>query len=225
MSTPSVCGKTIEECLDTIQQFHGWKAPGLVVGLFMVDLAMARMGKGIEFDAIVESRHCLPDAIQLFTPCTVGNGWLKIVDWDKFALTFYDRHRLTGHRVWLDLEKTRHHPLYHGWFMQTIHKKDFDNNVLLEDIIDAGKSVLSETAVAMTDLHRRNKKGAIWVCASCGEAYSADQGARCAVCQGKGYFSIEDAAHFASSGHGAIPGHPTPDAFGKDGTTAHHNGA
>lgn len=225
MSNPSVCGKTIEECLDTIQQFHGWKAPGLVVGLFMVDLAMGRIGKGIEFDAIVESRHCLPDAIQLFTPCTVGNGWLKIVDWDKFALTFYDRHHLNGHRVWLDLQKTQQHPLYHGWFMQTIHKKDFDNNVLLDTIIAAGKSVLSYTAVHMTDHYRRNKKGVIGVCASCGEAYSADQGARCAVCQGKGYFSPAEAVHLASPGHGPTPGHPTPGAIGKDRATTYHDGA
>ena len=225
MSKRSVCGKTIEECLNTIQQFHGWKAPGLVVGLFMVDLAIARMGKGVEFDAIVESRHCLPDAIQLFTPCTVGNGWLKIVDWDKFALTFYDRHHLNGHRVWLDLQKTKHHPLYHGWFMQTIHKKDFDNNVLLDAIITAGRSVLSETGVTMTDLFQRNKKGIIWVCSFCGEAYSADQGARCAVCQGKGYFSPAKDAHIASSGSRPTRVPISRRARGNDSAATYHDGA
>ncbi len=123
-NTITVCGKPIEKCLDIIQHFHGWKAPGLVTGVFLVDLAMSRIGCGIEFDAIAESRHCLPDAVQLFTPCTVGNGWLKVVDWDKFAVTLYDRRSLNGCRVWLDLEKTKRFPLYHGWFMQTIHKKD-----------------------------------------------------------------------------------------------------
>jgi formylmethanofuran dehydrogenase subunit E len=40
----------------------------------MVDLARELIGIDTEADAIVETRHCLPDAIQLFTPCTVGNG-------------------------------------------------------------------------------------------------------------------------------------------------------
>jgi formylmethanofuran dehydrogenase subunit E len=110
----SVCGRDLNACLPLIEQFHGWKAPGLVVGMFMVDLAVAPIGEGIEFDAVVESRYCLPDAIQLFTPCTVGNGWLKVVDWDKFAVTFYNRCSLTGCRVWLDLQKTKRHPLYYG---------------------------------------------------------------------------------------------------------------
>jgi len=82
-----------------IEQFHNWKAPGMVLGLFMVDMARELLGPGVEADAIVESRHCLPDAIQLFTPCTVGNGWLKVLDWDKFALSFYDRIKLKGYRV------------------------------------------------------------------------------------------------------------------------------
>jgi len=34
----------------------------------MVDWAIERIGNDIEADAIVETRHCLPDAIQLFTP-------------------------------------------------------------------------------------------------------------------------------------------------------------
>jgi len=102
-----VCGKSLDDFLSAIEGFHGWKAPGLIIGGFMVDLCQALIGKDVEADAIVESRHCLPDAIQIFTPCTVGNGWLKILDWDKFAITLYDRHTCDGYRVWLDLEKLR----------------------------------------------------------------------------------------------------------------------
>ena len=85
-----VCGKPLAECLRIIEDFHGWKAPGLIIGMFMIDLARELVGEYVEMDAIVETRHCLPDAIQLFTPCTVGNGWMKILDWDKFALSLYD---------------------------------------------------------------------------------------------------------------------------------------
>ncbi|MGA9538924.1 MAG: formylmethanofuran dehydrogenase subunit E family protein, partial [Desulfobacterales bacterium] len=91
-----VCGRDLTECLRMIEKFHGWQAPGLVLGLFMVDLAQELIGIDTEADAIVETRHCLPDAIQLFTPCTVGNGWMKILDWDKFALSLYDRRERNG---------------------------------------------------------------------------------------------------------------------------------
>lgn len=204
-NTITVCGIPIDECLDTIQHFHSWRAPGLVAGVFLVDLAMSRIGTGVEFDAIAESRHCLPDAIQLFTPCTVGNGWLKVVDWDKFAVTLYDRRSLSGCRVWLDLRKTQQFPLYHGWFMQTIDKKALDHEVLLNTIIAAGNSVLSDTTVCMTDLYRRNKKGTILLCPSCGEAYGAHQGAMCAACQGIGYFDPAVTAQPEPCGHRSSP--------------------
>lgn len=98
-SEATACGRPLSECLQTIEAFHGWQAPGLALGLFMVDWARELIGPQVEADAVVESRHCLPDAVQLFTPCTVGNGWLKILDWDKYALTLYDRRRRAGHRV------------------------------------------------------------------------------------------------------------------------------
>jgi formylmethanofuran dehydrogenase subunit E len=41
------------------------------------------IGPQVEADAVIESRHSLADALHLFTPCTVGKGWLKIFDWDK----------------------------------------------------------------------------------------------------------------------------------------------
>ncbi len=70
----------------------------------MVDLAQEPIGPGIEADAFVEPCHCLPDAVQLFTPCTYGNGWTKVLDWGKFALSLYDKKILAGFRVWLDIK-------------------------------------------------------------------------------------------------------------------------
>jgi len=186
----TVCGRPLAGCLRIIETFHGWKAPGLVLGLFMVDKARTLVGKGIEFDAIVETRHCLPDAIQLFTPCTVGNGWLKIIDWDKFALTFYDRHDSRGFRVWLDLEKAYAFPNLYNWYQRLVPKKDLPLAVLLETIINAGDGVLSSAAVNMTRYYQREKKGQTKICPRCGEAYGERQGLVCATCQGKGYYEL-----------------------------------
>lgn len=186
-----LCGRSLDDCLRTIEGFHNWKAPGLVLGLFMVDKALKLTGEGVESDAIVETRHCLPDAVQLFTPCTVGNGWLKIIDWDKFALTLFDRHNLHGYRVWLDLDKTRAYPNLYNWYQRLIPKKELPLDVLLETIISAGDSVLASAAVNMIRISRREKKTGTRVCPRCGEAYGVQQGLICAACSGNGYYEFE----------------------------------
>jgi formylmethanofuran dehydrogenase subunit E len=182
-------GRPLSECLQTIETFHGWQAPGLVLGLFMVDWALELIGPQVEADAVVETRHCLPDAVQLFTPCTVGNGWLKILDWDKYALTLYDRRRREGHRVWFDLEKARAFPTLHQWFMRKVSKQDLPLEVLLPVILAAGRQVLSSRAVVLTDLYQRSKKAGINICPGCGEAFAARQGERCLACRGEGYYA------------------------------------
>jgi formylmethanofuran dehydrogenase subunit E len=188
LKRPVLCGRSMDECLRMIEGFHGWKAPGLVLGLFMVNLARELIGADTEADAIVETRHCLPDAVQLFTPCTVGNGWLKILDWDKFALTLFDRRALAGVRVWLDLAKTRQFPHLYSWFMRRVPKKELPLEVLLETILTAGDSVLSSRPVNVTRLYQRQKKGETTVCPRCGEAYAAKLGALCLACRGAGYY-------------------------------------
>ncbi|HMA86992.1 MAG TPA: FmdE family protein [Desulfosalsimonadaceae bacterium] len=190
LSEQRICGKTWDEFLETIQSFHGFPAPGLVLGSFMVDLAKSLIGQEVEADAIVETRHCLPDAVQIFTPCTIGNGWMKIMDWDKFALTLYDRHNLDGYRVWFDLEKAKAFPDLYNWYMRLVPKKDLPISVLLEVLSEAGHSVLSYTPVKVTNYYTREKKKTINICAGCGEAYPAWQGALCRACQGEGYYGV-----------------------------------
>ena len=83
----TICGRTYDEYIEMIKAFHGTVAPGVVLGGFMVDLAYRNLPQGEYFDAISETRACLPDALQLLTPCTVGNGWLRIIDLGRFALS------------------------------------------------------------------------------------------------------------------------------------------
>ena len=183
-----LCGRDLTKCLRMIEKFHGWKAPGLVLGLFMVDLAQELIGIDMEADAIVETRHCLPDAIQLFTPCTVGNGWMKILDWDKFALSLYDRRERNGYRVWFDLVKARRFPNLYKWFMRLVPKKELPLDVLLETILSAGRSVLSSQAIYVTAYYQRRKKSGISVCPVCAESFASAQGETCWSCQGNNYY-------------------------------------
>jgi formylmethanofuran dehydrogenase subunit E len=186
----TVCGRSYEDLLNTIQRFHGWTAPGVVIGGLMVDLAQEHIGPGVEADAIVETTRCLPDAIQLFTPCTYGNGWMKVIDWDKFALTLYNKKTLEGIRVWLDIEKSRRFPDIYNWYMRLAPKGDLPLDVLVKSIEEAGRSVLSSSPVLVVRHHGKIKKGKNEICSKCGEAYPAAQGDRCLACQGKGYYEM-----------------------------------
>ena len=187
-----LCGRSLEAFLDEIKSFHGFISPGLVLGGFLVDWAQELVGVEVEADAIVETYRCLPDAVQILTPCSIGNGWLKVLDWDKFALSLYDKRELLGYRVWLDLEKARMFPPIYNWYMRLVPKKDLPLEVLLETSLEAGRSMLSSRAIRVTKFYGHEKKGVIEVCPGCGEAYPAVQGDRCAACQGQGYYELRE---------------------------------
>lgn len=190
MVDKTVYGITIYDFIQKLIEFHGFASPGMVLGGFLVDWARELIGPEVEADSIVETSHCLPDVVQLFTPCTIGNGWMKILDWDKFAVTLYDRRKLLGYRVWLDLDKLRSFPDLYKWYMRLVPKKDLPIEVLHEAILNAGRKPLSANSIKVTKFYERHKKQKIAVCPQCGEAYSATQGPMCLACQGKGYYEI-----------------------------------
>jgi formylmethanofuran dehydrogenase subunit E len=196
-SDDMLCGRRIEGVLEEITNFHGFPAPGVVIGAFMVDWAQEVVGPGVEADAIVETLRCLPDAVQLFTPCTLGNGWMKVLDWDRFALTLYDRNSLQGVRVRLDVEKSILFPNIANWFLKRVPKRDLPIDVMLETIFKARREVLCVQPVRVTDFYQRRKKEKVAPCPVCREAYDPRAGDRCRGCRHGGYFEArpEDQRH------------------------------
>jgi formylmethanofuran dehydrogenase subunit E len=184
----TLCGKSANLVLEEIREFHGFPAPGVAIGAFMVDWAQEQIGRKTEADAIVETLRCLPDAVQLFTPCTLGNGWLRVLDWDRFALTLYDRVGREGVRVWLDTGKAAVFPAIHDWFLKKAPKHALPLDAILESIFEARRAVLSSRPVIVTDFLRRPKKEAVGICPECGEAFDPRAGERCRGCRQGGYF-------------------------------------
>jgi formylmethanofuran dehydrogenase subunit E len=72
---------------------------------------------------VTETIVCLPDAVQLLTPCTIGNGFLQVLDWGKFALTAYNRQTLAGIRLWLEYPALANYPLIQSWFERSTPSK------------------------------------------------------------------------------------------------------
>jgi formylmethanofuran dehydrogenase subunit E len=176
---------SIEDYMHLVKSFHGNIAPGLIIGGFMVDTAMKNLPDGVLFDAISETRTCLPDAVQLLTPCTIGNGWLKILDFGRYALCLFDKYQGDGVRVFLDPVKLEDWQEIKTWFFKLKPKKEQDPIILRDQIIDAGPDILTLTHVAVDSAFLGKKgKGAIGTCLSCGEAYPARDGLTCLACQG-----------------------------------------
>jgi formylmethanofuran dehydrogenase subunit E len=108
----------IDEYFHLVRSFHGHVAPGVILGGFMVNYAKSCIPKGVLFNAICETPVCLPDAIQLLTPCTVGNDWVKITNLGRFALSLYDKDQGNGFRVFIDPKKIDGWSEIKNWFFK-----------------------------------------------------------------------------------------------------------
>lgn len=169
--------------------FHGYLSPGFVLGAIMVDLAKELLGPRDLIDAVVETKACLPDAIQLMTACSYGNGWMRVKDWGKVALTLYDKYGLDGVRVYVNLEEIKKYPLVEQWLMRTV---DVDKEEVAKEVMKAGRDILLWQRVRVAP-YRKVKKAPLVVCRSCGETHPATNGDLCLRCSGKDdYYQVAD---------------------------------
>ena len=174
------------QLLEGLTAFHGYPAPGLVIGGKMVDLALEAMPAGRIFDALAETGNCLPDAVQLLTPCTIGNGWLKVLDLGRFALSLYDKQTGEGIRVALHPQKLAAWPRIDDWFFKRRPKDEQDSPALLAQIQAAAESILVRTPVqGHPRIMTRVAVGQRALCHHCGESYPLKHGPLCRACQGE----------------------------------------
>jgi formylmethanofuran dehydrogenase subunit E len=174
---------SLNEYSRLIESFHGSVAPGLLIGGIMVDAALGCTKEGELYDVICETHSCLPDAIQLLTPCTVGNGWLHIVNLGRFALTLYEKHSGKGVRVFLSAGNTERWPEVRNWYLKLQPKKKQDKEALNNQIVEGGVDLLGFQRVrVLPQFLTKRSKGEIALCPVCGEAYPSDHGPVCRGC-------------------------------------------
>lgn len=178
-----ICGYSFEEFLNKISEFHGSIAPGLVLGGYMVEMAKSAFEDERSFYAFSESNQCLPDAIQLLTPCTIGNKRLKVLDLGRYAIVFYDKNEGTGVRVSIDTEKLEKWPIIKEWYFKTRPKEEQDLDALLDAMKNAGLSIFSIKKVKVGKEYLGKKKmGKTGICPICNEAYPLSHGSVCRGC-------------------------------------------
>ena len=131
---------TFKEFHQLAENFHGYAAPGLLVGGYMVELAKRHLPEGTLFEAVVESGKCLPDAVQLLTLCSIGNNWMKIHNLGRYAVSLFDKHTGEGVRVSLDPVKMAAYPELKAWFFKEKAKKDQVPGDVIKRAIDKVKN-------------------------------------------------------------------------------------
>jgi|WetSurMetagenome_2_1015567.scaffolds.fasta_scaffold146047_2 formylmethanofuran dehydrogenase subunit E len=169
----------LTECFVVGAEFHGHLSPGLAIGIFMVDLALELLGPCDLVDAVVETKQCLPDAVQIMTPCSYGNGWLTVKNWGKFALTLFDKKGHEGVRVYVNHDKLRDFPLVYRWYMRQGKVEDSE---VVSEVMEAKRAFLSWEKVAVQLPPK--EKGLVATCVFCGETYPVTGGVACLRCSG-----------------------------------------
>jgi formylmethanofuran dehydrogenase subunit E len=181
---PTIRSFIFDDFVERVRGFHGFAAVGVIIGGFMVDLAYRHLPSEGLFDALCETPKCLPDAIQLLTPCTIGNGWLTVTNVGRYALTLYDKETGEGVRVFVDPARVDVWPEIKNWFFKLKPKKEQDNELLMRQVRDAGSAICGVSRVRVDDgfLQRRHR-GSFAVCPQCREAYPVADGSICLPCR------------------------------------------
>ncbi len=188
-----ICKYTYEKFVEMVRDFHGYAAPGVILGGFMVDMAYRNLPEAGLYDAICETPKCLPDAVQLLTPCTVGNSWLSVINVGRFAVTLYDKRTGAGVRVFVDPRKLDRWPEIKAWFLKLKPKGEQDEERLAEEVREAGDAILSVKRVKVSKrILDKPRRGGFTICSRCGEAYPSADGALCLACADQNVYEAMD---------------------------------
>ena len=198
----------LEKYLNLVQSFHGYVAPGVILGGFMVNYAKSNIPEGVLFKAICETPACLPDAIQLLTPCTIGNGRLKIFNLGRYALTLYDKEKGKGVRVFLLPQKINEKSEIRNWFFKVKPKVEQNIGLLIAQIKEAGETLCGIHPIhVQPELFKKEKRGKIVICPGCQEAYPAEDGEVCRGCQGESPYIVPDTSENPMIAFNALKSH------------------
>lgn len=174
-----------KRCID----FHTYPAPGLLIGVFMVDYAVGLLGAapGEKLYAVSETQKCAPDPLQVILNCTTGNHRLRVIPVGKFAITVNRPSTepfTEGIRVFVDPDKITRYPLIKAWFTNdpSFSQRAMERP-LIDEIFRAGRDILSAEKVRVKVTPKQKWNSA--TCKVCGEMVPEDlleQG----VCRGCG---------------------------------------
>ena len=159
----------------------------------MVNKAKKMIPPGVLYEALCETTKSLPDAVQMLTPCTLGNGRLRIVSLGRFALSLFNKNTGEGIRIFPDQAKLESWPELTAWYMKRKTKQEQDIHDLLSQIKQAGEEILTGRPIqAKPEYMKKTKLGPVALCPGCGETYPVTHGNLCLACQGESPYETEN---------------------------------
>ncbi|ODS34910.1 hypothetical protein BEH94_11545 [Candidatus Altiarchaeales archaeon WOR_SM1_SCG] len=183
----------LKDSIEKAAEFHGDCPPGIPIGVYMVDYGLTLLGNYNKLKCVVETPRCIADAVQVMTPCKLGNPYFKLINYGKYALTLYDRESGKGVRVYLDAKKLKRekYPMLAAWFLRDkspMGKPD-KAKTTEEFITSAGRGILSYQRVKIS-LPQKDKLYPSKLCEICGESFISKGGDACAACEGGAYYRV-----------------------------------
>ena len=202
---------TLDNYIRKTIDFHGCfqKAPGVVIGCYMVEYALELLGDFNGYmNAVVETRVCLSDCVQMMTGCTYGNKAMWVREGiGRYATTLYDRDTKEGVRVFLDIDKVDkvEFPDLHAFHLRqrdtkvltdTAFRKKSGEKVV-QQFLQLKRDALSFEYIAVT-LPRKGPMHPSVRCESCGEPFLKPEdraSGQCPSCTGEmSYYDKRDPA-------------------------------
>lgn len=182
------------ELVEQVYKFHTKRAPGIPIGVEMVNLAKEKLGNVDKLGAVAETQVCLSDAIQFLTGCTIGNKYLTMNDKiGRYALTLYDRSNGRGIRVFVDINKidSQKMPEMHKFFLRQrspeVQKDDSarkaSGKIIVDEFMASGRNIFGWQYVRIKN-YEKEPVYPVKVCQGCGESYiySDENSKNCRVC-------------------------------------------
>jgi formylmethanofuran dehydrogenase subunit E len=191
-SVPPYMIDYFERCID----FHTYPAPGLLIGVFMVDYAVELLGAapGEKLYGVSETYKCAPDPLQVILNCTSGNHRLRIIPIGKFAITLNrpsTEPTTDGFRVYVDPSKIDKYPILKLWFTNDpSFKKHTMGDDLIDEIFTAKRDILSAERVRVKVTPKQKWQSA--KCPVCGETVPEDmlENGACRGCGSMAYYEV-----------------------------------
>lgn len=170
--------------INKVVPFHGYLSTGAFIGLQMLKIAseLLDIQEGDRIFVSCETLNCLPDPFQIICGCTVGNKGLKVLDYDKMAITINKgakpgQKTIEGVRIFLDPAKTKKYPVFHAWYM---NERKVPHEEALTELIKAGPDVYTWEFVEVPVPVKVKKD--VRLCDVCGESFVSKDGST--TCKG-----------------------------------------
>lgn len=175
----------MKDDIKKIIKFHGYLSSGALIGYQMLNIAKKelKIGENDKIYVTCETLNCVPDPFQILRSSTVGNKGLKVLDYDKMAVTINmgagkEEKYVKGIRIFLDPKKTEKYPKLHAWYM---NYDKVPHEEVVPILLDAGEDLYSWDFVEI-EVPEKKKKNVI-ICEKCGESFvSWDNSQICIPC-------------------------------------------